>query len=74
MLAAALMLSLAACGKSDRPNSDNPITLTVWHVYEEEMKQAFDALVDEFNEGEGQKPVCELRWRRWRTTRISMPR
>jgi multiple sugar transport system substrate-binding protein len=53
MLAATLGLSLVGCGSPDRPDSNNPITLTVWHVYEEDMRQAFDTLVDEFNEGEG---------------------
>jgi multiple sugar transport system substrate-binding protein len=53
LLAAMLMLSLAACGNPGRPSPDSPVIITVWHVYEEDMRQAFDMLVDEFNEGEG---------------------
>ena len=40
---------LASCGKTDRPSAKNPVTLTIWHTYVEQMGEEFRALVDEFN-------------------------
>lgn len=46
-------LALTSCSKSvdDSPlNPDKPITVTVWHYYNGNTKEIFDALVSEFNE------------------------
>ena len=44
-----LLSLLAGCGKTDKPSAKNPVTLTIWHTYVEQMGDAFRALVDEFN-------------------------
>lgn len=54
-LSAALLLS--GCGKAadqdGKPDPENPVTITVLHYYNGDQKNAFDALVKEFNETEG---------------------
>jgi multiple sugar transport system substrate-binding protein len=41
---------------SDSPlDPDNPVSITVWHYYYGAQQDAFDALVDEFNETEGKE-------------------
>lgn len=58
-LAAVCMLLLSAtvlqgCSANDHGlDPDKPITLTLWHYYSGSQKQAFDELVDEFNETQG---------------------
>ena len=60
-LAAVCMLLLSAtvlqgCSANDLGlDPDKPITLTLWHYYSGSQKQAFDELVDEFNETQGKK-------------------
>ena len=60
-LAAACILLLSAmvlqgCSGNDHGlDPDKPITLTLWHYYSGSQKQAFDELVDEFNETQGKK-------------------
>lgn len=60
-LAAACILLLSAmvlqgCSGNDHGlDPDKPITLTLWHYYSGSQKQAFDELVDEFNETQGEK-------------------
>ena len=60
-LAAVCMLLLSAtvlqgCSANDHGlDPDKPITLTLWHYYSGSQKQAFDELVDEFNETQGKK-------------------
>ena len=60
LAAACLLLSSAAvlqgCSGNDHGlNPDKPLTLTLWHYYSGSQKQAFDELVDEFNETQGKK-------------------
>ena len=45
----ALSALSAGCGNPDRPDPKNPVTLTIWHTYVEQMGDEFRALVDEFN-------------------------
>lgn len=51
------MVLFSACsssGRSDGPlDPDRPITVSVWHYYNGNIKDKFDALVTEFNEGRG---------------------
>ncbi|HCC35798.1 MAG TPA: hypothetical protein DEQ02_09305 [Ruminococcaceae bacterium] len=54
-LSTALLLSLAGCSKSDKPDKNNPVTLTIWHTYVEGMRGSFDELVSEFNTTVGAK-------------------
>ena len=59
----AVLLSLTAdlacfgtgCGKKSPLDPKNPVSLTVWHYYNGSQQAAFDALVEEFNEGAGRK-------------------
>lgn len=44
-----LAVMFSGCGKKDHPSPKNPVTLTLWHTYVEQMKTDFDELVDEFN-------------------------
>ncbi len=51
LLTAALGVVLAGCsGKDDVLSAKNPVTITVWNYYNGDQKEAFDALVKEFNE------------------------
>ncbi|MDR1796664.1 MAG: extracellular solute-binding protein [Clostridiales Family XIII bacterium] len=47
---AALLLLGAGCGAD---SAAEPVELTMWHTYVEQMKTDFDELVEEFNEGPG---------------------
>lgn len=54
--AAALTLSLAACGgsavsgpKNTAPTNAKPVTITVWNYYNGDQLETFSKLVDEFN-------------------------
>ena len=54
--AAALTLSLAACGgsavsgpKNTAPTNAKPVTITVWSYYNGDQLETFSKLVDEFN-------------------------
>ena len=54
--AAALTLSLAACGgsavsgpKNTAPTNAKPVTITVWSYYNGDQLESFNRLVEEFN-------------------------
>lgn len=46
-----LMLCFALTGCSDKPklDPDNPVTLTMWHVYGEQADSPMNRLIEEFN-------------------------
>ena len=46
-----LMLCFAFTGCSDKPklDPDNPVTLTMWHVYGEQADSPMNRLIEEFN-------------------------
>ena len=44
---------LAGCADKNKPNPKNPVTVTIWHTYVENMRDAFDTLVQEFNNSVG---------------------
>ncbi|GAB6107223.1 extracellular solute-binding protein [Fusibacter bizertensis] len=51
-------LALTSCsndGNKSPLNPDKPITVTLWHYYNGNIKESFDALVSEFNETIGVK-------------------
>lgn len=54
-LAAILALGLSGCGDKSPLDPKDPVTLTVWHYYNGSQQAAFDELVEEFNETEGQE-------------------
>jgi multiple sugar transport system substrate-binding protein len=49
----AMVLSLCGCGEKDILDPDNPVTITVWNYYNGDQLDAFDNLVDEFNNSVG---------------------
>ena len=56
MIAAVCVLSqLAGCAPTDRPSSENPVTLTIWHVYGSQTKSPFNTAIDEFNNTVGKE-------------------
>lgn len=42
--------ALAGCGQETALNSEEPVTLTMWHVYGEQADSPMNELVDEFNQ------------------------
>ena len=61
-LAAAMTLSLAACGgsavsgpKNTAPTNAKPVTITVWSYYNGDQLESFNKLVDQFNETTGRE-------------------
>ena len=52
-LCAAMVASLGGCGSPNRLTAKQPVTLTIWHTYVEQMGDAFAVLVDEFNRTAG---------------------
>ena len=57
-LAAGIVLCLAACGEGKQ---DEPITLTLWHVYGGEVSSPMNTLVEEFNRTVGQAQGVRVR-------------
>ena len=56
ILAAIYALSqLTGCSSMDRPSSENPVTLTIWHVYGSQTKSPFNTAIDEFNNTVGKE-------------------
>ena len=47
LLSAALCLS--ACAEQERPSAEDPVVLTMWHVYGSQTKSPLNAAIDEFN-------------------------
>ena len=56
MLAAFCMLSLlVGCKPQDKPSSEDPVTLSVWHVYGSQTQSPLNAAIDEFNNTVGKE-------------------
>ena len=63
LLAAVMVLSLAACGGSEKPAAEaengsaeaGVVTIDVWHSMEGTNGEAFEAMVKNFNEGKGKE-------------------
>ncbi len=49
-----LSLLLCACAE-DKPSADEPITLTMWHVYGSQTESPLNDAIDEFNRTEGKE-------------------
>ena len=48
-----LLLGLSGCSEKTSLSPDDPVTLTMWHVYGEQVDSPMNRLVDEFNETVG---------------------
>lgn len=57
-LAAGFVLCLAACGEGKQ---EEPVTLTLWHVYGGEVSSPMNTLVEEFNRTVGQAQGVRVR-------------
>lgn len=56
ILAAVLLLAaLPGCGERTALDPDEPVTLTLWHVYGEQADSPMNRLVEEFNRGVGRE-------------------
>lgn len=49
----AVCLVMAGCGETQTGGKGEPVTLTLWHYYNDDIKASFDTLVQEFNETVG---------------------
>ncbi len=45
----------SGCSDNTRPNAQNPITLTMWHVYGSQTKSPLNDAIDEFNDTVGRE-------------------
>ena len=56
MLAAFCLLSLlTGCVPKDKPSSEDPVTLSMWHVYGSQTKSPLNTAIDEFNNTVGKE-------------------
>ena len=46
---------LSGCSDKTKPNADNPVTLTMWHVYGSQTKSPLNDAIDEFNDTIGRE-------------------
>ena len=44
---------LSGCSDKTRPDADNPVTLTMWHVYGSQTRSPLNDTIDEFNDTVG---------------------
>lgn len=54
LLGTMLVSTLSGCSDRTALNHDNPITLTIWHVYGSQTNSPLNDLIDEFNTTTGQ--------------------
>ncbi|MBR4112530.1 MAG: carbohydrate ABC transporter substrate-binding protein [Ruminiclostridium sp.] len=46
---------LSGCSDKTKPDADNPVTLTMWHVYGSQTKSPLNDAIDEFNDTIGRE-------------------
>ncbi len=46
---------LSGCSDKSKPDADNPVTLTMWHVYGSQTKSPLNDAIDEFNDTVGRE-------------------
>ncbi|MBE6852950.1 MAG: extracellular solute-binding protein [Ruminococcus sp.] len=46
---------LSGCSDKNRPDTDNPVTLTMWHVYGSQTKSPLNDTIDRFNDTIGRE-------------------
>ncbi len=46
---------LTGCADKNKPDTDNPVTLTMWHVYGSQTKSPLNDVIDEFNDTVGRE-------------------
>ena len=55
LAAICVLLQITGCTPTDMPSSENPVTLTIWHVYGSQTKSPFNTAIDEFNNTVGKE-------------------
>lgn len=55
MAAVGLASVLTGCTHRDRPSTEEPVTLTMWHVYGSQTKSPLNTAIDEFNNTVGKE-------------------
>jgi multiple sugar transport system substrate-binding protein len=55
MISVLLLIGLTGCGEQTLLDPENPVTLTLWHVYGEQADAPMNGLVAEFNATVGQE-------------------
>lgn len=53
--AAVILSCLTGCSEKSELDPDNPVTLTMWHVYGEQADSPMNRLIDEFNKTTGKE-------------------
>ncbi|MBQ8841311.1 MAG: carbohydrate ABC transporter substrate-binding protein, partial [Ruminiclostridium sp.] len=49
------VICLSGCSDKTKPDADNPVTLTMWHVYGSQTKSPLNDAIDEFNDTVGRE-------------------
>ena len=52
---AILAVCVSGCSDNTKPDCDNPVTLTMWHVYGSQTKSPLNDAIDEFNDTVGRE-------------------
>lgn len=55
LLIAVIPMCLTGCSDKTRPDPDNPVTLTMWHVYGSQTRSPLNDAIDEFNDTVGRE-------------------
>ncbi len=55
LTAISLLSLLVGCAPKDRPSSEDPVTLSIWHVYGSQTKSPLNVAIDEFNKTVGKE-------------------
>ena len=50
-----LVMNLVGCGKNASDDSNNPVTLTMWHVYGSQTESPMNDSINEFNRTVGEE-------------------
>jgi multiple sugar transport system substrate-binding protein len=50
-----LLTCFSGCGQRTMPSPENPVTLTMWHVYGSQTKSPLNTIINEFNDTVGKK-------------------
>ena len=50
-----IMTGLSGCAKQKMPSPENPVTLTMWHVYGNQTTSPLNTVIDEFNRTVGKE-------------------
>lgn len=55
LCAVSLLICLSGCSNKTKPTPENPVTLSMWHVYGSQTKSPLNEVIDEFNQTIGKE-------------------